>query len=306
MLTIAFDRVKVIMVILQRLTMTTMTVISMLRANHLKSMNGLVKHESEQRAFYKVDSRLQVNFIHRITSFQPWNQRPLANFYLIFDPGLQTTNTSQTNQRAHDEDEDLNVDGDDTHVYGQSQYSERDIILVDANKQENVYLRNLVIGENAASQPFSQQSTTTGNGTNHNNETEASTSGFMTNASVAQTEITCESTASSSRITIDLKDGSVSEVTTVTGNQQIATQQNDTSTAQVIEALKAKIREYENTIRNKSKCLICIDEFRVPVVSICCWHVHCEECWLRTLGARKLCPQCNMITSPADLRRIYM
>lgn len=225
------------------------------------------------------------------------------NFYSFFYQGLQTTNTSLTNQKADDEDEDLNVDGDDTHVYGQSQYSERDIILVDATKQENVYLRNLVIGENAAQQ---QSTTTTGNGTSHNDDSEASTSGFITNASVAQTEITCESTASSSRITIDLKDGSVSEVTTVTGNPQHATQQNDTSTAQVIEALKAKIREYENTIRNKSKCLICIDEFRVPVVSICCWHVHCEECWLRTLGARKLCPQCNMITSPADLRRIYM
>lgn len=23
-------------------------------------------------------------------------------------------------------------------------------------------------------------------------------------------------------------------------------------------------------------------------------------------GAKKLCPQCNMITSPSDLRRIYM
>lgn len=208
-----------------------------------------------------------------------------------------------------DEDEDLNVDGDDTQVYGQSQYSERDIILVDANKEENIYLRNLVIGEEATTTTTSQQSNCKnglGETNCQNTDGEASTSAFFTNASIAETEIRSESTASSSRITIDLKDGSVSEVTTVTGNQQIPPQQSDTSTAQVIEALKAKIREYENSIRNKSKCLICIDEFRVPVVSICCWHVHCEECWLRTLGARKLCPQCNMITSPADLRRIYM
>lgn len=75
---------------------------------------------------------------------------------------------------------------------------------------------------------------------------------------------------------------------------------------QIIESLKSKIREYDTQIKNKSKCLICMDEFRDPVVSICCWHVHCEECWLRTLGAVKLCPQCKMITSPTDLRRIYM
>ncbi|KAM7328508.1 hypothetical protein ACRRTK_012600 [Alexandromys fortis] len=40
--------------------------------------------------------------------------------------------------------------------------------------------------------------------------------------------------------------------------------------------------------------------------SIQCWHVHCEECWLWTLGAKKLCPQCNTITVPGDLRRIYL
>nr|CAD7585554.1 unnamed protein product [Timema genevievae] len=49
-----------------------------------------------------------------------------------------------------------------------------------------------------------------------------------------------------------------------------------------------------------------IERYKKPVISVCCWHVHCEECWLHTLGAKKLCPQCNMITSPSDLRRIYM
>ncbi|XP_067940083.1 E3 ubiquitin-protein ligase Rnf220-like isoform X2 [Watersipora subatra] len=54
------------------------------------------------------------------------------------------------------------------------------------------------------------------------------------------------------------------------------------------------------------RCLICMDKYSKPLVSVQCWHVHCEECWLRTLGAKKLCPQCNMITSPSDLRRIYL
>lgn len=217
----------------------------------------------------------------------------------------------------NDEDEDLNVDGDDSQIYGEPQYSERDIILplVDNNKKENVYLRNLVIGETSGSSTSDKSiSMQPGNGRNGFNSTSAlengddleqpTTSQSFGNHSIAETEIKCESTASSSRITIDLKDGSVREITTVTNQPSLS--QNETAASQVIEALKEKIREYETIIKNKSKCLICMDEFRVPVVSICCWHVHCEECWLRTLGARKLCPQCNMITSPTDLRKIYM
>lgn len=76
----------------------------------------------------------------------------------------------------------------------------------------------------------------------------------------------------------------------------------------IVEALKNRIRELESRERKNEvyKCLICMDRYQTPVISICCWHVHCEQCWLQTLGAKKLCPQCNMITSPADLRRIYM
>ena len=54
------------------------------------------------------------------------------------------------------------------------------------------------------------------------------------------------------------------------------------------------------------RCLICLDGYVRPVVSIACWHTHCEQCWLRTLGEKKLCPQCKAITTPADLRRIYL
>lgn len=198
----------------------------------------------------------------------------------------------------------MNVDGDDSQIYGEPQYSERDIILplVDNNKKENIYLRNLVIGQTS-------DNNKNGFSTIKNGDAmiQPTTSGCFENRCIAETEITCESTASSSKITIDLKDGSVKEVTTVTNQPSVTSlAQCDTAANQIIEALKEKIREYEAIIKNKSKCLICMDEFRIPVVSICCWHVHCEECWLRTLGARKLCPQCNMITSPIDLRKIYM
>lgn len=215
-----------------------------------------------------------------------------------------------------DEDEDLNVDGDDTQVYGAAQYSERDIILpmADDNKKENLYLRNLVIGQSAEAKtsPSDNKHTSEATASGHSMLSTAtvengSTSTIATGDNVAEAQIKCESTASCSTITIDLKDGTVKETTMAVKSQpQSQCRTNDAASAHIIDALKEKIREYEIIIRNKSKCLICMDEFRIPVVSICCWHVHCEECWLRTLGARKLCPQCNMITSPTDLRRIYM
>uniref|UniRef100_A0A8C6U617 E3 ubiquitin-protein ligase RNF220 n=1 Tax=Neogobius melanostomus TaxID=47308 RepID=A0A8C6U617_9GOBI len=73
-------------------------------------------------------------------------------------------------------------------------------------------------------------------------------------------------------------------------------------------ALKARIRELEKQLSkgDRFKCLICMDTYATPLTSIQCWHVHCEECWLRTLGAKKLCPQCNTITSPGDLRRVFL
>lgn len=233
--------------------------------------------------------------------------------------GFQTAITNSSNTTTEEDEEDLNVDGDDSQIFGSPQYNERDIILpmADDNKKENLYLRNLVIGQpsmastNNSIEPKKRCDSIdiielNENGRNNSSidNGEPSIPAEDLNRVLAETQIKCESTASSSTITINLTDGSVKETTTVTNQPQYHT--TNTAAVHIIEALKEKIREYEVIIKNKSKCLICMDEFRIPVVSICCWHVHCEECWLRTLGARKLCPQCNMITSPADLRRIYM
>lgn len=181
--------------------------------------------------------------------------------------------TSILNSTAADEEEDLNVDGDDTQVFGPSQYSERDVIIPSAssNKEqtENLYLRKLVVGQDCS------------------------------NSSVDSIILREEN----DEMDIDTTNG---EGTSRTETSSSLVNLTHDSKNQVIVALKARIREYELQRNQKCKCLICMDEFKVPVVSICCWHVHCEECWLRTLGARKLCPQCNMITSPTDLRRIYM
>ena len=68
----------------------------------------------------------------------------------------------------------------------------------------------------------------------------------------------------------------------------------------------AESRRENASLRQQVLCNICFDSYTKPVVSVVCWHVHCEECWLRALGTKKLCPQCKIIIQPRDLRRVYL
>lgn len=53
-------------------------------------------------------------------------------------------------------------------------------------------------------------------------------------------------------------------------------------------------------------CRICLDPYSEPTISTGCWHTCCRECWLRCLGATKLCPICKRITAAGELRRVYL
>lgn len=211
----------------------------------------------------------------------------LAGGYAATGLGTNISSTSSNltnlNHNTSDtaSDDELNVDGDDTQIFGQPQYTVRDIIMpltVDDDQKTSSYLRDLVNG-NDSSTTFNQQQT--------NNNTNS-------NSNVSLTQEQEESDMNSFS-------GTTTTATIIsTNNYDMSSQQH------IIESLKSKIVEYEKYLKNKPKCLICMDDFKTPVCSICCWHVHCEECWLKTLGSRKVCPQCNMITSPNDLRRIFM
>ena len=48
------------------------------------------------------------------------------------------------------------------------------------------------------------------------------------------------------------------------------------------------------------------DVYENPLVSVQCWHVFCDQCWLKALATQKLCPKCKTITCPGDLRRIFL
>ncbi|ORY96882.1 hypothetical protein BCR43DRAFT_492436 [Syncephalastrum racemosum] len=81
---------------------------------------------------------------------------------------------------------------------------------------------------------------------------------------------------------------------------------SDNPPSLVLDSLKARIHQLETASKTIPRCLICLEPYTTPLTSIVCWHVHCERCWLQTLGTKKLCPQCQKITTPADLRRIYL
>ena len=68
----------------------------------------------------------------------------------------------------------------------------------------------------------------------------------------------------------------------------------------------AELKRENKRLRQSTVCNICLTIYVTPVVSTACWHVHCELCWLRALGAKKLCPQCKVIVQPKDLRKIYL
>ncbi|XP_023717899.1 E3 ubiquitin-protein ligase Rnf220 isoform X4 [Cryptotermes secundus] len=195
--------------------------------------------------------------------------------------------TSSSRPSPVEEEADLVVDGDDSTTYGPPQYSEADVVMTSADgpreEREREALREAIISPDGG-KPVSQ---------NKANATE-----------VEVKEEPMSLTTSSQQLS------DVAETTSSDNTGSAAGVGSDVQTRnQVLEALKTRIRELETETRavgDKFKCLICMERYKKPVISVCCWHVHCEECWLHTLGAKKLCPQCNMITSPSDLRRIYM
>ena len=181
--------------------------------------------------------------------------------------GIGTTCMSKSNEN---EDELVNIDGDDD-TYGQNQYSERDIILLN---KEDERIHDLVVDGTSES-----PSTSTARENNQNvaNSVSSSPTNFL-----EKMDVECD-------------------------KMEVNSDNQHSNPQVIIECLKAKIREYENFIKNRPKCMICLSpEFEKPVVSVSCWHVYCEKCWLATLGAKKLCPQCSMITAASDLRRIYL
>ena len=89
-------------------------------------------------------------------------------------------------------------------------------------------------------------------------------------------------------------------------NSNSLNSESQNSQTLLINALKMQLKESQELSKNVPKCLLCQENYKNPCVSVGCWHVNCEQCWLLALGAKKTCPQCTAITRPSDLRRIYL
>uniref|UniRef100_A0A1A7WVI7 E3 ubiquitin-protein ligase RNF220 n=1 Tax=Iconisemion striatum TaxID=60296 RepID=A0A1A7WVI7_9TELE len=202
-----------------------------------------------------------------------WNERRRIPMTSIGFKGVPLVST--TSKECRDSDADLDVDGDDTLEYGKAQYTETDVIPCsgESSKESTV---NSLLPDSRLNHNFSKWSNEGCSGS--------------------------PSTSSGEK-----QDGGLTGLQKTCKNSEIETFSED-STPTTLDALKTRIRDLEKQLSkgDRFKCLICMDTYTTPLTSIQCWHVHCEECWLRTLGAKKLCPQCNTITSPGDLRRVYL
>jgi len=186
--------------------------------------------------------------------------------------GFLTTQHSKT----RDVDDDLEVEQDETFVYGNAQYSERDLVRYDDN-EETPLIREMIMGDSDSALRHQRVDR------EKNTEKPEMSSPSLPNTNSNQNTDT------------DSNNNHIDENANANGGAQL-----------LIGSLRALLKQQEKLLQKSIKCLVCLELYDTPLTSIQCWHVHCEECWLRTLGNKKLCPQCNAITSPSDLRRIYL
>ncbi|PIK43500.1 hypothetical protein BSL78_19659 [Apostichopus japonicus] len=180
--------------------------------------------------------------------------------------GYKTVKTSK-DDNALDDDE-LDVEGDESAEFGPPQFTEEDLIhLTDSPEQD-------------------PQSNGTGSLTEERNSNVYHDRGQQTKGDGRQNHSAIGSGCSEHS----------------GGNSGTA------DTTELIKSLKMEIVSLTEELKGKAplRCLVCLDAYKKPVVSVQCWHVYCEDCWMRTLGAKKLCPQCQMITNPGQLRTIYL
>ncbi|KAM4628874.1 E3 ubiquitin-protein ligase RNF220 [Polymixia lowei] len=202
-----------------------------------------------------------------------WNERRRIQMTSILGGFKGAVLVSTTSKECRDSDADLDVDGDDTLEYGRAQYTETDVIPCSGESSKETAVNTM--SDSRVNLEYSKW-------THEGSPSTSSGENIKAEGSMHGLPKTCKNTE------IEM----VSEDSTLT----------------TLDALKARIRDLEKQLSkgDRFKCLICMDTYTTPLTSIQCWHVHCEECWLRTLGAKKLCPQCNTITSPGDLRRVYL
>ncbi|KAL1917848.1 uncharacterized protein VTP21DRAFT_3682 [Calcarisporiella thermophila] len=183
----------------------------------------------------------------------------------------QSSSTSKKNTQESDVDDDLDIE-DEGEEYGQAQYTEKDLFVRGAagrsGDEESAALWEMVSGGAASETSLNPPSNES-----RPLESKPSPSTYHNHSAPPN---------DGAQLPDDSAPGS----------------------ALLVASLRQRLRDLEQQPR--LKCLICLDPYKHPLVSIVCWHVHCEECWLQSLVAKKVCPQCQKITVATDLRKIYL
>jgi len=201
-------------------------------------------------------------------------------------------------------DDEIDIDGDDQIAFGDAQFTEGDIVPINAEREavdedveveimgdnddeaqlEQMTLRDLIVSGKTAKHPA------LGKG-------EASQMDVMDIAEAEKLDLA---------ILLARERGDKTVLMNALEKKLKYMVRNDNLTLG-IELLKGFHQESAPVASSAPLlCRICIDPYTEPTVSTGCWHTCCKECWLRCLGSTKLCPICKRITGAGDLRRVYL
>lgn len=201
---------------------------------------------------------------------------------IITSASLRGTGIHIRTSNSLDIEDEVDIDGEDEAVFGEAQFGEADVLALPSSDRD-VHPENEDIDVDIDGHP-----------------------------GTAQEQQTLRHLVVEGKVLMK-RAGSIENIIQPVEIDQLdldiitARSRNDPST--LILALENKLKALESNAGSTSShnlCRICLSQYTEPTVSTGCWHTCCRECWLRCLGATKLCPMCQRITSAAELRRVYM
>ncbi|KAF9327562.1 hypothetical protein BG006_009156 [Podila minutissima] len=255
---------------------------------------------------------------NRVDSFEEytWAGQTRVRATALFEGGMGALGSgsgSGSRSVQTDIDDDLNVEDDEEEEYGGAQFTERDIVMDDGDDPDADELREIVMASSSAVQRkrLLKKGMKAKKRVRPDRDVdimdEGDDPGDVDEEEVDEdAEIDLEGDGQEEEEEEEEEEEDEEEDEEENVDAQLGAAFASGDTRLVIDALRAKIKHLESANRNVPSCLICLDPYTVPLTSIVCWHVHCEACWMKTLGSKKLCPQCQKITLPKDLRRIYL
>ncbi|KAF8843102.1 hypothetical protein BDN67DRAFT_237813 [Paxillus ammoniavirescens] len=200
-----------------------------------------------------------------------------------------------------DTEDDIDIDGMDDAIFGDAQFGEADVLRVGSPSRTKVELGAHEVDVNMGVDAVSDNKNLDGDieeRSNHDRETLPDLVGEGKQKAASQSRSQSQSLGSQSQP----EDATYLDADTDKLDLAILAARSRGDQLALIIALEAKL----NAVPAPPTCRICLSPYVDPTVSTGCWHTCCSTCWLRCLGATKLCPMCQRITGAGELRRVYL